>query len=68
MHNVDLYPTTQAAARELLLGLGFGALALATQGHDSPAFDVLVLGGFGLIASVLGLSCGWIQPLPGDAR
>lgn len=58
MHNFDLHPFTQAAARDLLLGVGFGTLALASHASQSPAFDVLVLGGFGLIVSgsVLGIS------------
>lgn len=70
MHNLDLHPFTQAAVRELLFGLGFGALALASHAPESPAFDLLVLGGLGLIVggSCLGISGGQTQPLLGGAR
>lgn len=70
MHNHDLHPFTQAAVRELLYGIGFGALAFASHTPESPAFDVLVIGGLMLVVggSLLGISGGRTQPLPGGAR
>ncbi len=67
MHNVDLHPITQAAARELLLGVGLGALALASHAFQSPAFDVLVIGGVILVMTGSALGLGGKQ-LSGGTR
>lgn len=61
MDNFDLHPFTQAAVRDLLLGLGFGSLALASHAPASPAFDLLVIGGFVLVAGGWMTMVGWIS-------
>lgn len=66
MHNLDLHPVAHAAVRELLFSVGFGALALASHAPESPAFDVLVIGGVMLVVSGSALGIGGEQP--GGAR
>lgn len=57
MHNV-----AHAAVRELLFGGGFGALAFASHMPESPAFDMLVIGGVMLVVSGSVLGVGGEQP------
>ncbi len=64
---LTMHDVAYAAVRELLFGGGFGALALASHAPQSPAFDVLVIGGVILVmtGSALGLSG---KQLSGGAR
>ncbi|MFC6964472.1 hypothetical protein [Halocatena marina] len=67
MTNLDLHPATEAALRDLLFGVGFGCLAVASYAPQSSAFDALVVGGIALVVggSLLGLSTRRALPLGG---